>query len=100
MTEEREPETEKAIVPTWSDMETGEKIATATAWTLIIGGILAGPHILCSLAGRPLPPLCGRRGSSERLRRYPSGLARHTAWRVHCMRASTGHLYRQALHQT
>ena len=55
MTEEREPETEKAIVPTWSDMETGEKIATATAWTLIIGGILAGPHILCSLAGRPLP---------------------------------------------
>ena len=55
MTEESDATNEKALVPTWNDMERAEKVATAAAWTLIIGGVLAGPHILCLLSGRPLP---------------------------------------------
>ena len=61
MTEENEAETEKAIVPTWSDMETGEKIATATAWTLIIGGILA-------VGARTLHQILVRRGPAAQSR--------------------------------
>lgn len=53
MTEEREDAAATAAMPTWNDFQRSERIAQVVAWVMMIGGILAGPHLLCFLAGRP-----------------------------------------------